>query len=434
MRFIIGVAMLAVTIGHAMPASGPTAHHRHDHRDRPGRPGAAHAGRHGGNPERRAERRAHHRVERGRPVHHAGAAARPVHAEAGARGVRHLRAGRHPAAVRRGLQRRHHHAERRRAHPVHHRLCRQRGRADRQRREELGARRAGHRVAGRPRPRSAEPAADDAGRAGGPEHRLARRDQRRSGAQHRRPAAQHGDARRHDRQRRRHQRPRQHHQHRCDRRDQGRVERHGRRIRPQRRRADQLHVEVGHPRLPREPGVLQAPRCAQRDAADQQDQQPAQALLPLQHTDRHARRARLHPPPADRPARQDVLLLHARDVGKPGTAGRAHVDDADRARAAGGLLPDARHQRAADLHPRSAARRRLQSDHRRAGVLPRQHHPGRPVRCGRPGAPEPVSPAELHGPQRQSRPVQLPRSGYPRRHQAPRPAEGRLQRDRPRIG
>ena len=39
-------------------------------------------------------------------------------------------------------------------------------------------------LARRPRPRSAEPAADDAGRAGGPEHRLARRDQRRSGAQH----------------------------------------------------------------------------------------------------------------------------------------------------------------------------------------------------------------------------------------------------------
>ena len=97
------------------------------------------------------------------------------------------------------------------------------------------------------------------------------------------------------------------------------------------------------------------------------------------------------PQRADGPARQDVLLLHARDVGEPGTAGRTHVDDADRARAAGGLFPDARHQRAADLHPRSAARRRLQCDHRRAGVLPRQHHPGRPVRCDRPGAPEPVS-------------------------------------------
>ena len=296
MRFIISVAMFTVALGHAMPASGATAHHRHDYRDRSGRPGAAHAGRHGGNPERRAERRSHHRVERGRPVHDAGAAARQVHAAAGARGVRHRRADRNSAAVRRGLQRRHHHAERRRPHPVHHRLCRQRGRADRQCREELGARRARHRVARRPRPRSAEPAADDAGRAGGPEHRLARRDQRRSGPQHQRAAAQHGDARRHDRERRRHQRPRQHHQHRCDCRDQGRVERDGRRIRPQRRRPDQLHVEVGHPRLPRQPGLLQAARRPQRDAADQQDQQSAQALLPLQHAHRDARRAGLHPP------------------------------------------------------------------------------------------------------------------------------------------
>ena len=170
--------------GHGRPRharAGATAHHRHDYRDRSGRPGAAHAGRHGGDPERREERRSHHGVERGRPVHDAGAAARQIHAAADARGVRHRRADRHTAAVRRGLQRRHHHAERRRPHPVHHRLCRQRRRPDRQCREELGARRARHRVARRPRPRSAEPAADDAGRAGGPEHRLARRHQRRSG-------------------------------------------------------------------------------------------------------------------------------------------------------------------------------------------------------------------------------------------------------------
>ena len=95
-----------------------------------------------------------------------------------------------------------------------------------------------------------------------------------------------------------------------------------------------------------------------------------------------------------------------------------------------GIFPDARHQRALDLHPRSAAGGRLQRDHRRAGMLPRQHHPGRPVRCRRPRALESVSRAELHRPQRQSRPVQLSGSGHPRRHEAPRPAEDRFQRDR----
>ena len=108
-------------------------------------------------------------------------------------------------------------------------------------------------------------------------------------------------------------------------------------------------------------GLLQAPRRPQRDAADQQEQQPAQAVLPLQHADRHARRAGLHPQSSDRPARQDVLLLHARDVGEQGAAGRAHVDHADGARTAGRLLADARYQRPPDLHPRSAALRRLQS-------------------------------------------------------------------------
>ena len=64
-----------------------------------------------------------------------------------------------------------------------------------------------------------------------------------------------------------------------------------------------------------------------------------------------------------------------RDVGEQGTAGGAHVDHAHCARAAGGLLADARHQRPPDLHPRSAARGRLQPDHRRTGLLSRQHHP-----------------------------------------------------------
>ena len=40
-------------------------------------------------------------------------------------------------------------------------------------------------------------------------------------------------------------------------------------------------------------------------------QQSAQALLPLQHAHRDARRAGLHPPAVDGAAQQDVLLLHA---------------------------------------------------------------------------------------------------------------------------
>ena len=85
------------------------------------------------------------------------------------------------------------------------------------------------------------------------------------------------------------------------------------------------------------------------------------------------------------------FFYHARGVGEPGTAGRPHVDDADGARAAGRLLADARHQRPADLRPRSAALRGVQRDHRRAGLLSRQHHSGRPVRCGRSGPAESVS-------------------------------------------
>ena len=99
------------------------------------------------------------------------------------------------------------------------------------------------------------------------------------------------------------------------------------------------------------------------------------------------------------------------------------------ARTAGRLLADARHQRTPDLHPRSVALRCVQRDHRRTRLLSRQHHSGRSVRCGRPGAAEAVSRPELHRSGRQPRSVQLPRSGHPRRHQAARSAEGGLQRD-----
>ena len=74
-------------------------------------------------------------------------------------------------------------------------------------------------------------------------------------------------------------------------------------------------------------------------------------VLSLQHLDRNARRAGLHPQSSDRPPRQDVLLLHARGVGEQGAAGRTHVDHAQCARTPGRLLAVARHQRTPDLHP-----------------------------------------------------------------------------------
>ena len=132
---------------------------------------------------------------------------------------------------------------------------------------------------------------------------------------------------------------------------------------------------------------------------------------------------------SDRPARQDVLLLYARDVGEQGTAGRPHLDDAD------GLERQGDFSQTLDTNGRLIFIRdplrsgRVQRDHRRPGLLSRQHHSRRPVRSGRPGAAESVSGAELHGPGREPRPVQLSRSGHPRCHQAARSAEARLQRD-----
>ena len=134
--------------------------------------------------------------------------------------------------------------------------------------------------------------------------------------------------------------------------------------------------------LPRQPLLLRPPREPERHQLLHQPRRRDETALPIQYSRRQHRRT------GARPVEEAVLLLLDRGAARQPARAAAQLDDADRERAAGRLLADARLPGSAHQHQGPAARGRVQRADRRPGLLPREHHSGQPHQPGRPRAPE----------------------------------------------